>query len=143
MVARRPLLDESALLAAANDTWRGLARPDWMEAFQSHPRIGETRASESSLAQGPPAQSVVWSAQEQKNAANADAVVKKALVEANREYERRFNRIFIVCATGKSAPEILDILHRRLSNDTETELVEAVEQQRQITEIRLRKWLQG
>jgi OHCU decarboxylase len=142
MVARRPLLDESALLAAANETWRGLARSDWMEAFQSHPRIGETRASESSLAQSPPAQSVVWSTQEQKNAADADAAVKNALVEANREYERRFNRIFIVCATGKSAPEILEILRQRLNNDAEIELHEAAEQQRQITEIRLRKWLQ-
>jgi OHCU decarboxylase len=142
MVARRPLLDESALLTAANETWRGLARSDWMEAFQSHPRIGETRASESSLAQSRPSQSAVWSAQEQKNAADADASVKNALVEANREYERRFNRIFIVCATGKSAPEILEILRRRLKNDAETELHEAVEQQRQITEIRLRKWPQ-
>jgi 2-oxo-4-hydroxy-4-carboxy-5-ureidoimidazoline decarboxylase len=69
--------------------------------------------------------------------------MKIALAEANREYERRFNRIFIVCATGKSAPEILKILRRRLKNDADTELYEAAEQQRQITEIRLRKWLQG
>jgi 2-oxo-4-hydroxy-4-carboxy-5-ureidoimidazoline decarboxylase len=68
--------------------------------------------------------------------------VRKALAEANREYERRFNRIFIVCATGKSAPEILQILRRRLNNDDKTELREAAEQQQQITEIRLRKWLQ-
>ena len=69
--------------------------------------------------------------------------VKKALADANREYERRFHRIFIVCATGKSATEILSILQHRLNNDAETELREATEQQRQITEIRLRKWLQG
>jgi 2-oxo-4-hydroxy-4-carboxy-5-ureidoimidazoline decarboxylase len=70
-------------------------------------------------------------------------VEKSALADTNREYERRFNRIFIVCAAGKSAPEILEILRRRLKNDAETELHEAAEQQRQITEIRLRKWLQG
>ena len=74
---------------------------------------------------------------------DADAAVKIALADANREYERRFDRIFIVCATGKSAPEILEILRRRLKNDAETELHEAAEQQRQITEIRLKKWLQG
>jgi 2-oxo-4-hydroxy-4-carboxy-5-ureidoimidazoline decarboxylase len=89
------------------------------------------------------AQSVEWSAQEQRDVADAEAAMKIVLAEANREYERRFNRIFIVCATGKSAPEILEILRRRLKNDADTELYEAAEQQRQITEIRLRKWLQG
>ncbi len=138
MAARRPLADEAALLAASNETWRGLTRSDWMEAFRSHPRIGESRPLQS-----PPAQSVAWSAQEQRNVGDADTAVKIALSDANREYERRFNRIFIVCATGKSAPEILAILRRRLENDTETELQEASEQQRQITEIRLKKWLQG
>jgi 2-oxo-4-hydroxy-4-carboxy-5-ureidoimidazoline decarboxylase len=148
MVARRPLTDGGALLAASNETWNSLARSDWMEAFRSHPRIGETRAQESSPVQSPPVQSsptqsAIWSAQEQSNAADADAIVKKSLADANREYERRFNRIFIVCATGKSAHEILEILRQRLNNNDETELHEAAEQQRQITEIRLRKWLQG
>jgi OHCU decarboxylase len=146
MVARRPLADESALLAASNETWRNLTPSDWMEAFLSHPRIGESRPS-SLEPQSPPAlslldQSVEWSAQEQRDVAEAGAAVKIALADANREYERRFNRIFIVCATGKSAVEILGILRRRLKNDAETELHEAAEQQRQITEIRLRKWLQ-
>ncbi len=137
MVARRPLADESALLAAASETWRSLTRSDWMEAFRSHPRIGESTSSQS-----PPAQSKIWSAQEQRSAGDADTAVKIALADANREYERRFNRIFIVCASGKSALEILEILRRRLNNEAETELHEAAEQQRQITEIRLRKWLQ-
>jgi len=138
LVARRPLADESALLTASNETWRGLAPSDWMEAFRSHPRIGESSAVPS-----PPSQSVAWSAQEQRNVVDADAAVKAALAEANREYEKRFGRIFIVCATARSAPEILEILQQRLNNDAETELHEAAEQQRQITEIRLRKWLQG
>jgi OHCU decarboxylase len=145
MVTRRPLADENALLAASNETWNTLARSDWIEAFQSHPRIGEKCVPESPLAspgQPPPGQSAFWSAQEQKNVTAADAAVKNALAEANREYERRFNRIFIVCATGKSAPQILEILQRHLDNNDETELREAAEQQRQITEIRLRKWLQ-
>ena len=65
----------------------------------------------------------------------------RALAEGNREYEQRFNRIFIVCATGKSAPEILEILRRRLRNEQTTELHEAAEQQRLITHLRLKKWL--
>jgi len=138
MVARRPLGDESAVLAASDETWRNLTRSDWIEAFNSHPRIGESRAAHS-----PPAQSVEWSAQEQRNVADADAAAKVALANANREYERRFNRIFIVCATGKSTLEILGILRRRLKHNAEAELHEAAEEQRQIIEIRLRKWLQG
>jgi len=138
MVARRPLPDDAALLAAADKTWRSLTPYDCMEAFHSHPRIGE-----SSVLQSASAQSVVWSSQEQRNVEQAEAAVKVALAEANREYERRFNRIFIVCASGKSATEILELLRRRLNNDAETELHEAGEQQRQITQIRLRKWLQG
>ena len=138
VVGRRPLADEDALLAASNETWRSLEPSDWMEAFQSHPRIGESRAPQS-----PPAQSVTWSAQEQQQVSDADAAVKAALADANRQYDQRFNRTFIVCATGKSAQEILGILLRRLNNNTETELQEAAEQQRQITEIRLRKWLQS
>ncbi len=142
MVIRRPLEDESALLAASSETWRNLTRSDWMEAFQSHPRIGESQPS----TPGPqflPAQSVEWSAQEQRNVGAAEDALKIALANTNREYEQRFNRTFIVCATGKSASEILEILRRRLKNDVETELREAAEQQRQIAEIRLKKWLQG
>jgi 2-oxo-4-hydroxy-4-carboxy-5-ureidoimidazoline decarboxylase len=75
--------------------------------------------------------------------ANAELAVRTALANANREYESRFERVFIVCATGKSASEMLEILRRRLQNDPETEWLEAAEQQRQITEIRLRKWLEG
>ena len=140
MVARRPFANEAGLLVASDETWHNLARADWMEAFHSHPRIGASRSLSPQL---PSTKSVEWSAQEQRNVGDAADAVKNALGDANREYERRFNRIFIVCATGKSAPEILEILRRRLKNDAETELHEAAEQQRQITEIRLRKWLQG
>jgi len=147
MVARRPVADEDTLLAASNETWRNLAPSDWMEAFASHPRIGESRTSAPSPVQSPSAQSLTksadWSAQEQRNVADSDAALKNALADANREYEQRFNRIFIVCASGKSASEILAILQRRMANDAETELQEAAEQQRQITQLRLRKWLEG
>jgi OHCU decarboxylase len=141
MAARRPLADEGAILAASNEVWRNLPRADWTEAFESHPRIGESRASGPSP-QPPQSAAVAWSAQEQRDVGDADAALKNTLAEANRKYERRFNRIFIVCATGKSASEILAILQWRMANDEETELQEAAEQQRQIMEIRLRKWLQ-
>lgn len=137
VVARRPIADLGALLIAANQTWRNLGPSEWMEAFNRHPRIGESRPP-----QPPSAQSMAWSAQEQRQVTDADAALRTALANANREYERRFNRTFIVCASGKSASEILKILQRRLGNDAEAELHEAAEQQRQITEIRLRKWLQ-
>jgi OHCU decarboxylase len=139
VVARRPFAEEAALLAASDEVWRNLTPADWMEAFHSHPRIGESRASSSQS----PAQSVEWSAQEQRKVEDADAVLKNALADLNREYERRFDRIFIVCAAGKSALEVLEILRRRINNDAETELHEAAEQQRQIMQIRLRKWLQA
>jgi len=138
MAARRPFANEAALLAASDEIWLGLAEPDRTEAFRSHPRIGESRAERTTGGQ-----SQAWSAQEQRNVATAADDAKAALSEGNREYERRFGRIFIVCATGKTAPEILEILRRRLRNDTQTELCEAAEQQRQITQLRLRKWLQG
>jgi len=137
VAARRPFVNEEALLAASNEVWQGVPPSAWMEAFASHPRIGETGTIPST-----PAQSRLWSTQEQQPVADADAAVRAALADANREYEQRFNRIFIVCASGRSPVEILGILKRRLKNDGDTELGEAAEQQRQITEIRLRKWLQ-
>ena len=138
MVGRRPLPDGAALLAASDETWRSLAESDWLEAFRSHPRIGGSQASK-----GASQQSVTWSAEEQQNVAGGEESVKIALAEGNREYERRFSRIFMVCATGKSPAEILKILQRRMKNDEHTELHEASDQQRQITRIRLKKWLQG
>ena len=143
MVSRRPFADESALLTASNETYSNLSPSDWMEAFKSHPRIGASSAVQSTPNVSSLVQSVKWSAQEQRDVTDADAAAKTALADANREYERRFNHIFIVCATGKSAAEILEILRRRLNNDAETEFREAAEQQRQITDLRLRKWLRG
>jgi OHCU decarboxylase len=137
MAAQRPFKDEVALMAASNETWRSLNEADRIEVFNSHPRIGESKR------QGGTQSPNAWSRQEQKKVTEAGDAVKIALAEGNRVYEEKFGRIFIVCATGKSAPEILEILQRRLRNDAATELHEAAEQQRQITQLRLRKWLQG
>lgn len=136
MAASRPVEDVATLLASSDRIWRDLSAADWSDAFQSHPRIGETRGPLESSAR-----SQDWSAQEQHHATESTDSVKQALADGNREYERRFHRIFIICATGKSADEILVNLRHRLNNDDATELREAAEQQRQITQIRLRKWL--
>ena len=108
-----------------------------MEAFRSHPRIGESQARGAAAV----VQSLAWSKQEQQNVTAASNQSKSDLAEANEEYEARFKRTFLVCAAGKSAQEILELVRRRLHNDDETELREAAEQQRLITRIRLKKWL--
>ncbi len=138
MVSKRPIRDEASLIATSDAIWRGLGEPDWLEAFRSHPRIGESHTEKASAEQ-----SSAWSAQEQQKAATADEAVKMALKWGNREYEQKFGRLFIVCATGKSASEILEILRRRLHNDEATELRQAAEEQRQIMHIRLKKWITG
>jgi len=138
MASKRPLQNDAALLAACDEIWRGLGEADWLEAFRSHTRIGESHAEK---AVG--AQSSAWSEQEQLKATTADEAVKTALKWGNREYEQKFGRIFIVCATGQSASEILEILRRRLHNDDAAELQQAAEEQRQIMRIRLNKWIAG
>ncbi len=140
IVALRPLPSAERLQAASDEVWWSLSESDWTEAFRSHPRIGETPALESGTNIASQF-STVWSQQEQQKVSNGGDSAKAALAEGNREYERRFARTFIVCATGKSPEEILMILQRRLENDEATELRETAEQLRQITQIRLRKWL--
>jgi len=136
LASRRPISDEADLLRASEDVWKGLTMADWMEAFTSHPRIGESPAQPSRAPR-----SAAWSRQEQQRVAEAGEEIGVALAEGNRAYEQRFHRTFIVCATGMSAPDILQILQRRLRNDDAAELQEAAEQQRQIANLRLKKWL--
>jgi 2-oxo-4-hydroxy-4-carboxy-5-ureidoimidazoline decarboxylase len=138
LVARRPIADEAALIAESSDVWRALPAEAWLEAFDSHPRIGEQKP------QGHAAnESLKASATEQAVALSADEAAKLELKEANRRYEERFGRIFIICASGRSASEILAALEARMKNDDTTELREAAEQQRQITVLRLKRWLKA
>jgi OHCU decarboxylase len=136
MARRRPFGGVAELLEAAREVWRGLTAADWMEAFRSHPRIGESRAAGAATAK-----SRQWSSEEQQKVTAGDEEVKAALAAGNRSYEERFGRVFIVCATGKSPNEILQILRRRLQNDEASEMREAADEQQQITRLRLRKWL--
>jgi OHCU decarboxylase len=135
MVKLRPLANVQELSAAADRVWSTMEGPDWMEAFACHPRIGERKAAHAV------ARSVAWSAQEQSSTGLAAERVLTELAEGNALYEERYGFTYIVCATGKSAEEMLAILNRRLASDRATELREAAEQQRQITQIRLGKWL--
>jgi 2-oxo-4-hydroxy-4-carboxy-5-ureidoimidazoline decarboxylase len=138
MASKRPIHDELSLMETSDAVWQALGESDWLEAFRSHPRIGEYCTEVNSVAQ-----SSAWSEQEQQKAASADEAMKLALKWGNREYEQKFGRIFIVCATGKTAGEILEILRRRLHNDEATELQQAAEEQRKIMHIRLKKWIAG
>jgi len=136
MAARRPFGDVDELLHAAREVWWGLSDADWLEAFRSHPRIGEARTVGAASAK-----SREWSSEEQRKVAEGGDAIKLALAEGNRAYEKRFGRIFIVCAAGKSPSEILQILRQRLQNDDAAEMREAADEQSRITDLRLRKWL--
>lgn len=123
-----------ALKQRAAEVWKALSPADWDEAFRAHPRIGEKKAEghQSAVAQG-------WSAREQSRVDTASPATLDALREANAAYEQKFGRIYIVCATGKSAEEMLAIANERMNSDPETELARAAEEQRKITELRLDK----
>jgi 2-oxo-4-hydroxy-4-carboxy-5-ureidoimidazoline decarboxylase len=136
LTARRPLSTLPELLAASDAAWWSLHAVDWQQAFDSHPRIGEkmpqAAATDASLA---------WSKGEQSLAETCDAEAKHLLALGNVAYEERFGRILIVCATGMTTQQILTQLERRMHNTPEAELHETAEQQREITHIRLQKWL--
>jgi len=137
MAARRPFGSRDAVLAAADEIWRSLDAGDWREAFAHHPRIGERTSTVPQTDRGKS-----WAAGEQSGVDRANRDVREALAEANRDYERRFGYIYIVCATGKSAEEMLAIAKSRLRNDPEIELRVATEEQRKIMRLRLQKLLE-
>jgi 2-oxo-4-hydroxy-4-carboxy-5-ureidoimidazoline decarboxylase len=136
MAARRSITGATALMVIADAVWLGLPKSAWEEAFASHPQIGEQKvqgeATERSLA---------WSKEEQR-AVSHEETVRRALEEGNRRYQAKFGRTFIVRASGRSAEEILALLEQRLGYDAKVELHEAAEQQRQITQLRLKRWLE-
>jgi 2-oxo-4-hydroxy-4-carboxy-5-ureidoimidazoline decarboxylase len=134
MVSRRPFASDGDLLRAADEVWAGLARADWLEAFAVHPRIGDLDGLQKKFAA-----TAAWSAGEQAGVAGAPEDVLRELADANRRYQERFAHIFIVCATGKTAPEMLQILHERLHNTPDHELVVAAAEQAKITRLRLEK----
>jgi OHCU decarboxylase len=163
MAASRPF-DSAETMAQTSDTiWSSLERVDWLEAFAAHPRIGANAEAPAATPSGLPrgvsdssrrgrgpgasAEKVdesprtEWATQEQSGVASAPDDVRARLAASNRDYEARFGYIFIVCATGKSAGEMLALLDGRLTNDPDKELHVAAEEQRKITRLRLAKLL--
>jgi len=163
MAASRPFRSAESLAAAADRTWRDLSASDWLEAFAAHPPIGVAGTglskSRGQVPKGPapatvqdlhpppnypasnPDRSLSWARQEQSGTRGADPETLAELSKLNREYADRFGRVFLVCATGRSAAEMLALGRKRLENDAETELAIAAEEQRKITRLRLEKLL--
>jgi allantoicase len=132
----RPFASRDALCQTADEVWGSLGEKDWLEAFARHPRIGQRRAARPQREQDRR-----WSEQEQSGTHDAEAATMEALAAGNQAYEQKFGFIFIVCATGKSAAEMLELFLRRLPNAPAEELRVAAEEQRKITRIRLEKLL--
>jgi 2-oxo-4-hydroxy-4-carboxy-5-ureidoimidazoline decarboxylase len=136
MCAARPFRDAADLEQASARAEAGLGRADWLEAFAHHPRIGDREALRRRFAM-----TAAWASDEQRGAASASEATLAALERGNRAYEERFGYGFIVCATGKSADEMLVLLESRLGNAADDELAIAAGEQRKITRLRLEKLL--
>jgi 2-oxo-4-hydroxy-4-carboxy-5-ureidoimidazoline decarboxylase len=136
MLRRRPFADRAAALAAADAAWAETGAEGRREAFAHHPRIGGRDALRAKFAA-----TRAWALGGQASVAAADEATLDALEKGNADYEAKFGRIFIVCATGKSAAEMLALLRARLPHDPETEFALAAAEQAKITRLRLEKLL--
>ena len=134
MLARRPFVSILTLLAAADDVWSTMGPADWREAFEHHPRLGD---SSGAAAQGERART--WSSGEQAGMAGAGTDERAVLAAANAAYEARFGYICIICATGMGVADIVMLTEERLRNEPDEELPVAAEEQRKITRLRLLK----
>ena len=134
MARLRPFDSEDALFDAAERTWWALDRDDWLEAFAAHPRIGDRDALRARFAA-----TADWSAREQAGVDSTAEDLLQALDDGNQQYHDRFGYIFIVCATGKTADEMLALLRERLPNNPDPEIRIAAAEQAKITRIRLEK----
>ena len=134
VAAGRPYYNFDEVLATSDRVWWQLTPDDWREAFSRHPRIGDGVASARNTAE-------YWSEREQARARTGSAAALAELAELNAEYEDRFGHVFLICATGKTADQILDAARERLNHAPATELRIAAEEQRLITHLRLRKLL--
>jgi 2-oxo-4-hydroxy-4-carboxy-5-ureidoimidazoline decarboxylase len=132
MLQRLPFGSDQQLLSVAREEWFALTPDDWREAFRHHPKIGDRASLRARFPN-----TAELSETEQRGVAGASDATLDALAAGNREYEEKFGYIFIVCATGKSADEMLALLQERLHHDPQTELPIAASEQAQITELRL------
>lgn len=138
LVACRPFADFQQLFAKADECWQDLAEADYLQAFDGHPKIGDVNSLKAKYAN-----TKQLASGEQSGVDDASNEVIEQLAVANDEYFARFGFIFIVCATGKSAEQMLALLRARLSNDRATELMIAAKEQHKIFVIRLNNLLEG
>lgn len=132
-----PADDLVELLEDAEEQWWKCSEDDWKEAFAQHPRIGDIDSLHKKFAS-----TARWAAAEQDGVQSADDTTLQALARGNRQYEEKFGYIFIVCATGKSAGEMLSLLQSRLQNTPEVEIEIAADEQNKITKLRIEKLLE-
>jgi 2-oxo-4-hydroxy-4-carboxy-5-ureidoimidazoline decarboxylase len=137
MMAARPYRCADDAVRQSDAALDCLTTTDLAEALAGHPRIGEDPAASH------PARSAAWSRREQSGLGQAGSLTVSALAAAGRQYEQRFGHIYLVCAAGRTGPELLAILERRLRNDAETEWQVVRSELRKINEIRLRSLLAG
>jgi len=131
-----PFASPAALYEAAERVWDNLGEADWREAFAHHPKIGDVDALREKFAS-----TAAWAAGEQGAVRQASQETLEALATGNDAYERKFGYIFIVCATGKSADEMLALLQARLPHELAEEIHVARREQAKITRLRLQKLL--
>jgi 2-oxo-4-hydroxy-4-carboxy-5-ureidoimidazoline decarboxylase len=131
-----PVPDKETLFEQAASIWYGLSEQDWREAFTHHPKIGDINSLKKKFAS-----TSAWAAGEQAAVQQSSQAVLEALADGNARYEEKFGYIFIVCATGKSAEQMLTLLQDRLPNEPTEEIKIAMEEQAKITHIRLEKLL--
>ncbi len=136
MAEQGPYEGVAQLHAIADETFDRMPRDEWLEAFASHPRIGDLKSLKMRFAGNNK-----WSSAEQSGAGDADEAVLRDLQLKNQVYHTRFGHVFIVCATGKSAIEMLAILNQRLNNSAEDEFRLASSEQRKIAHLRIDKLL--
>lgn len=134
MLAALPVEDLVDLFETCDECWYACNKHDWLEAFQHHPKIGDINSLKVKYAN-----TAAWASNEQSGVNKASDKTLEDLAKCNDEYEEKFGYIFIVCATGKSAEEMLEILNHRLRNHPEEEIKIAAEEQLKITKLRIEK----
>lgn len=134
MVDARPFEDNDEMLEIAKKIWFDSTESDWLEAFTHHPKIGDVDSLSKKYSN-----TKTWAGKEQQGVDSATTEVIQKLADLNTRYEEKFGFIFIVCATGMSAGEMLEILESRIGNEHDEELKIATGEQHKITILRLRK----
>ena len=132
----RPFQNKKELFQKAESIWFSLSPDDWLEAFTHHPKIGNIDSLQKNFQNK---KSI--SKNEQSGVNNATGSTLKDLAESNQLYEDKFGFIFIVCATGKSADEMLALIKMRLNNNADIEMQYAAKEQNKITQLRLKTLL--